>query len=595
MAYIKSRSSAISIFREFFSQYPREFSLLFGILVCEGIIATLSLLSVVPLADYLIDPQLLNPSRVTSYVMELFKYLKLNPTFMNFGILFILLNTGKGMMDVAIKYAILKIKYGVVRGLFGEALGDFFGARWEFFSNAKSGQILTTLNKELNTIGDTLGQIATLLAQVVQLFIYLIVPLWLNPKVTLTALGLAILFALPFLLLHRKSYSLGVRNIETANTALGTLNEVLQAARIILGYGRQNYAKEQFIKTLDQHIDATLKSQILSTTIPKLFLPFGMIAVILAMGLAIQDRAAISELAAVMWSFLAALPILAALLQGNISISNFLPSYEQLIDLKTRALELAEIKGTRIFTKLEKEISFREVSFTYPERSRTLTDLNLVIKKGKMTALVGESGSGKSTITDIVLGLQVPESGVILLDDVPLHEYNQNTFREKLGYVPQDPMLFHNSLKDNLLWAAGEASDQELWDALKLANAEAFVKELPQGIETMLGDRGVKLSGGQRQRIALARALLRKPELLILDEATSSLDSESEQLIQKSIEKIAGDTTILVVAHRLSTIAKADYVYVLGKGIILEEGSFQTLSIKNGGLLNNMLSIQAPA
>lgn len=595
MAYMKKKSGIISIFREFLTQYPKEFSFLFGILVAEGIVATLSLLAVIPLADYLIDPSLAKPSRITALVIQVFIYFNLTVSFLSFGMLFIFLNTVKGTFDVAIRYAILKIKYGVVRGLFGEALGNFFNARWEFFSNAKSGQILTTLNKELNTIADTLGQIATLLAQVVQVFIYLSVPLWLNAKLTLTAIGLAVLFALPFLLLHRKSYSLGLRNIETANTALGTLNEVLQAARIILGFGKQKHARNQFIITLDKHIEATLKSQILSTAIPKLFLPFAMMSVIIAMTLAIQENAPISELAAVMWSFLAALPILAALLQGNISISNFLPSYEQLVELRRKSIELAEINGGHKFSKLMKEISFSGVSFTYPGRAQTLTNLNLSIKKGQMTALVGESGSGKSTITDIVLGLQIPDSGQVLIDGLPLEEYNKNSFRQKLGYVPQDPMLFHTSVRDNLLWALESASEQDLWNALRLANAESFVKELPLGIDTMLGDRGVRLSGGQRQRIALARALLRKPELLILDEATSALDSESERLIQQSIDEISGDTTILIVAHRLSTIAKADHVYVLGKGIVLEEGGFQTLSLKTDGVLKRMLSVQTPA
>ena len=210
-----------------------------------------------------------------------------------------------------------------------------------------------------------------------------------------------------------------------------------------------------------------------------------------------------------------------------------------------------------------------------------------------MTALVGESGSGKSTITDLVLGLQIPDQGQVLIDGVPLNEWQQNSFRARVGYVPQDPQLFHSSIRDNLLWSFALASESDLWNALQLANAAAFVNSLPQGIDTIVGDRGIRLSGGQRQRIALARALLRKPELLILDEATSSLDSESEFLIQQSIEQVVQDTTILVVAHRLSTLAKADQVYVLSHGRILEEGSFTALSAKSGGMLNSMLAAQS--
>jgi ATP-binding cassette subfamily B protein len=211
-----------------------------------------------------------------------------------------------------------------------------------------------------------------------------------------------------------------------------------------------------------------------------------------------------------------------------------------------------------------------------------------------MVALVGESGSGKSTVTDLVLGLQIPGKGQVLIDGVPLGDWKQNSFRERVGYVPQDPQLFHSTIRDNLLWSYADAKEDDLWEALRLANAAAFVKELPQGINTVVGDRGVRLSGGQRQRIALARALLRKPELLILDEATSALDSESERLIQQSIEQVAHDTTILVVAHRLSTIAKADQVYVLRQGRVVEEGPFSVLSVRPGGILNAMLAAQLP-
>jgi len=372
------------------------------------------------------------------------------------------------------------------------------------------------------------------------------------------------------------------------------LSEVLGAARLILGFGRQNQARGRFLEAFNQHTLATLRSQVLGTAVPRFFQPMALLAIVIALGFAMQQQARVAELAAVMWSLLAAMPILSALLQGNISISNFLPSYEQLVSLRKGAAALEEILGDRPFSQLEHGIEFRNMSFTYPSRAQTLIDVSLFICKGQMTALVGESGSGKSTVTDLILGLQIPEKGQVLIDGVPLGEWQQNSFRERVGYVPQDPQLFHSSIRDNLLWSFDGASESDLWAALQLANAAAFVKDLPQGIDTMVGDRGIRLSGGQRQRIALARALLRKPELLILDEATSALDSESERLIQQSIDQVAHDTTILVVAHRLSTVAKANHVYVLRQGRVVEEGSFSVLSLKSGGILNAMLAAQLP-
>lgn len=585
--------SLINIFLDFFKKYPRQFSALFLLLLVEGIAATISVLSLVPLAEFMLDPSLDKPNKITSAVIDALSIVNLKPSFWAFGTLFILANLFKGTIEIIIRYSILQIKYIVLRGLFGDALETFFKSRWEFFSGSEQGVLLNTMSRELTTIGDTFGHLATLLAQFVQLGIYLLVPLCLNPGVTLTALGLAILFGTPFFLLHGISYRLGQKNTRTANEALGILSEVLSSARLILGFGRQDQARDRFLFAFNAHSKQAVKSQVLATAVPKYFHPMALLAMIIALGFSTQKQDSLSELAAVLWSLLAAMPILSALLQGNISISNFLPSYEQLENLRRRAAQLEEIHGKNIFNKLHQKIELKNVDFSYPGRDKTISGANLSIKKGRMTALVGESGSGKSTIVDLVMGLQIPNQGCLLIDEVPLNEWHINSFRERIGYVPQDPQLFHSSIRENLLWSLSEASDEDLWLALETANAAHFVRGLPEGMETIVGDRGVRLSGGQRQRIALARALLRKPELLVLDEATSALDSESEQLIKQSIELIAHDTTILIVAHRLSTISSAHHVYVMSKGRIVEDGSFAVLSKKSDGILNKMLLTQA--
>jgi len=588
---MRKNTGISTIFKNFITSYPKQFGLLFSSLIIQGIIAALALIAIVPIADFLFDPALSKHTSITGYLISFFRALNLPVNFWTLGAQFIILNILKGLLDIAINYAVLSIKYNIIRGLIGEAFGTFFKARWEFFSSASNGQLLNTLNKEVLTIGDTVGQLATIFSNIIQVCILLFVPLWLNPSMTITTIGLTAVLAFPFFLLHRMSYRFGKRNTETANVAMGILNESLQAARLILGFGRQQKEKERYLKAFDEHTHVTLRSQTLTSAVPYLFRPLAMLAAIIAMGFALQKGSPVSELAAVLWSLLAAMPIFATLLQGRVSISNFLPSYDQLNSLKEKAAEFKEIEGSILFKKLDTSIEFKDVSFTYPGREKTISKINLCIKKGVMTALVGESGSGKSTITDIVLGLQIPHKGEILIDGISLSDLKQNTFRERIGYVPQDPLLFHASIRENLLWAY-EATEDEIWTALRLANAERFIKDMSEGIDTIVGDRGARLSGGQRQRIALARALLRKPELLILDEATSSLDSESEQLIQQSIEQISHNTTILIVAHRLSTIAKADQVYVLSKGDILEEGSFKNLSSKKGSILNEMLQKQ---
>lgn len=587
------RADISTIFREFARDYPKHFGWLFFLLVVEGVAATVTVLLVVPIADYMLDTTLAKPSEVTRFVLDQLSLWRIEPTFWVLGGLFVSAHMTKGLLDVVIRYRILRLKYAVVRGLFADALRVFFRARWDFFSGTAHGTLLNTFNRELGTIGDAMGNLATLFAQAIQLSIYLAVPLWLNPVVTLTALGLALMFGLPFLLLNRISFSFGKQNTETANAAIGRLGELLGAAKLVLGYGRQTKALQDYLATFDAHVGATLRSQTLATAIPKLYQPLAMLAMVISVAIGLENDAPVSEMGGVIWSFLGALPILAALIQGRVSISNFLPSYQQLISLRDAAKTFEEHEGIGQFRRLEQGISLQSVDFSYPERGQVLFDVNIQIPRGQMVALVGESGSGKSTIIDLVLGLRLPSRGQVLLDGVPLGSWNQNSFRHRIGYVPQDPLLFHASIRDNLCWSCDAATEADLWDALRLANADSFVRDMPEGLNTIVGDRGAKLSGGQRQRIALARALVRQPDVLILDEATSALDSESEKLIQQSIEVVAKDTTILIVAHRLSTIAQADRVYVFKAGKVLEEGSFQDLAQSRGSVLNSMLEKQS--
>jgi ABC-type multidrug transport system fused ATPase/permease subunit len=588
MAQLNKTSSIKVIFNQIL-EFPKKFIFLFLLLILQGIIGTIALLAIVPIADFLLDPTLNKHSNITEYDLELIKAINLPINFWTLGIQFILLNILKGMMDVSINYASLQIKYAIIRKLVGDAFGTFFRSRWEFFSRTNNGDLLNTMNKEIITIGDAVGHLITIFTNILQVAILLAVPFWLNFHMTILTIFITALFALPFLFLHSISYRLGKQNTETANIVAGVLNEALHAARLILGFGRQRREKDRYFQAFDKHINATLRSQILNSGVHLFFRPLAMLAAIIAMGFELNKGTKVSELAAVLWSLLAAMPIFSSLMQGRVSISNFLPSYDQLIFLKKRATEFEEIEGNIIFNKLEKGIELCNVSFTYPGREQTINKININIQKGHMTALVGESGSGKSTIADLILGLQIPDDGHVLIDNVSLNDLKQNTFRERIGYVPQDPLLFYTSIRENLLWANDKATENDLWLALKLANAEIFVKNLTEGIDTIVGERGARLSGGQRQRVALARALLRKPDLLILDEATSALDSESEQLIQQSIDEISNNTTILIVAHRLSTIAKAKQVYVLKNGNVIEQGSFINLCNKKDGILKHML------
>jgi ABC-type multidrug transport system fused ATPase/permease subunit len=274
------------------------------------------------------------------------------------------------------------------------------------------------------------------------------------------------------------------------------------------------------------------------------------------------------------------------------SLDNFLPSYEHVTALRERAKELKQESGVKEFTGFNRELRIEGLTFAYPGHKPVLVNINARVSKGRMVAFVGESGVGKSTIIDTVMGFNQPSAGHILFDDIPLFNFDIFSYRHKIGYVPQESVLFNLSIRDNLIWAREDAGDEDIIEACRQANCDEFIRRLPEGYDTVVGDRGVRLSGGQIQRVALARAILRKPQLLILDEATSSLDTNSERLIQQAIENIAKETTVIVIAHRLSTIVNADYIYVLKEGRIVEEGTYAKL-INMNGQFSRMVELQA--
>ena len=237
-------------------------------------------------------------------------------------------------------------------------------------------------------------------------------------------------------------------------------------------------------------------------------------------------------------------------------------------------------------------VDFKDVTFTYPgSKTPAITNLTLRVKPGEMIALVGPSGSGKSTLINLAIGFLRPQSGLISFDGNDLSKYDLRTARKFISVVPQESVLFDGSVRENITYGLGDLSDKTVIDALTAANAIDFVEALPEGVDTIVGERGARISGGQKQRLAIARALIRNPRILVLDEATSALDSESERSIQKALESLMANRTTFVVAHRLSTVQKADTILVLQEGNLVEQGTHLQL-LKGGGLYQRLYEAQ---
>jgi len=264
-------------------------------------------------------------------------------------------------------------------------------------------------------------------------------------------------------------------------------------------------------------------------------------------------------------------------------ILQYLPHFSKVEDLIDREHKTFLPDGSREIKAIRSGIELSHVYFRYPSsKEYVLKDVSLMVEKNKSTALVGVSGGGKTTIADLILRLHDPEKGQIEVDGIDLRELKSSDWHRITSVVHQEPYLFDDTINQNILYGKLDATSEEVVNAAKLANAHDFISKLPDKYDALVGERGTKLSGGEKQRIALARALIKDPEILILDEATSALDSESEKLIKDAIAKISRSKTIIVIAHRISTIVDADKIIVVENGEITEEGTHDELIKKDG-------------
>lgn len=582
---------ALVFIRDIFRKYPGLIIINIVLVVFVSIVEACALFIVAPLVDFLVSADLQNVSPLTKRVMAIMDFIGFPVTLGSFLIIFVMFIALSSGSRIFARHTILRTKYAVLRDLMLGTFEDFFRARWYFFSSGKQGTLINTFIHELNVVGDAFGAMALFFAGFLQLIFFLVVPFYVSWQVTVISLTTALLLVWPFVLLGKISYRLGRLNTSTANQIGAVIQESLGLAKVILGFGNQQKSSAHLKEAFDAHRNATLQSQTLGIAIPALYQPFGAVVLVVSLFTARTFGVPLPEMAVLLLAFLRAVFSIGNIASHKNKLENFFPSYEQIKDLRHRAKQLKQQSGDKIFAGFEKEVGIEGVSFAYPGNEPVMVNVNMKIPKGKMVAVVGESGAGKSTLIDTIMGFNEPKSGRITFDGVNLQEFDINSYRKRIGYVPQESVLFNMSIKDNLLWAMEGATDEGIKQACRQANADEFIERLPHGYDTLVGDRGIRLSGGERQRISLARAILRKPELLFLDEATSSLDTHSERLIQKAMENIAKETTIIVIAHRLSTIVNADYVYALKRGKVIEEGTYSDL-IKMNGHFNRMVKLQ---
>jgi ATP-binding cassette subfamily B protein len=358
-------------------------------------------------------------------------------------------------------------------------------------------------------------------------------------------------------------------------------------AKNILAFGRKNWAAAEFKSSFDIHFRDAIKSQTLAFFVPEFFKTLSILTAVFALLYSLFQGESITLLVVTLAVFIRLLPKIANVTEAYSMIKDATPSIIQYSKLFPEVVEKNQSNKIKI-DNFSSSLSFDDVSFSYPTRKGVIKNLNFEIKKNSFVSLVGSSGSGKTTCADLLMGLYSPEKGSIMVDGCSLDSIDLDSYLDRVGYVQQDSVLLDGSIRKNLLWANPAASENDMWESLKLVSIDNFVKSLPKGLDNLVGDRGVSISGGQKQRIALALALIRKPDILILDEATSSLDYESEKIIRNSLKSLSHKLTIISVTHRPSMAEHSDMIYVFEKGSIIDFGVYKDLKNKKLTFFNKI-------
>ena len=556
--------------------------IVFGAILIGSLMEMIGVSSMIPLITAMLYPEKLWENPYIVRIFEAFQIGKDFPIFIIIGIAVMLVYIIKNMYLIFLSYVRSEFAGDVQQELSGRMMKAFMDRDYIFFLNTNSSELLRGISEDVARVHTVLNNLFKMVTDLLTIFAICLFIICTDVLMALSVIALAGGSLVVISLLFRKRMKeLGKERVRCETVLKQEAYQAFQGIKEITVMNRKQYFADRYSegwrkqkKTVIGEAVAGESPAYIIETVCVIGL---MLAIFVRIGIGVEVDSFIAQLAAFAVGAFKILPAVSKVTSTINLMNYYLPGVDAVYS-NLNAVELYRKKEKRVVSKIQytdfkKELEIRNISWEYPGTNKmVLRNLSMKVKKGTSVGLIGESGAGKSTLADIILGLLRPEKGEILLDGIDIKDLGTD-WNAIVGYVPQTIYLIDDTVRKNVAFGMedNKIDDDKVWKALEQAQLKEFVEELPNGLDTLVGERGVRFSGGQRQRIAIARALYENPKILVLDEATSALDNETEEAVMESIEALQGYKTLIIVAHRLTTIQKCDAVYeIIGGSAVLK-------------------------
>ncbi len=577
----------IQLLRFYSYGYKRYLAVLFVLSIIQGFMETLQIILLYPIINATIDFRGSEIAIFEPFYTFVQDSIALPPIVL-FSLLFILIVILTFIISLVYRYLSLYLTKKVITQAKRTIFDKLVRSDYQYYVDNTRGDILYNVISAPAQIRHFLETTTGMLSESIIIITILLTILFVSVNAFAVIVAGSLIFVLIARIIGKKvAFRLGrlqMRSIRSENEVISNYVQGLRQIRSVCGdaHWRKKYdvALDKF---WDKYIRLSFFRHLPGETLEFSFF-VGIAALVIALYYIYQESflLVVPVMGTFVFSAMKVIPRISGMSHKHMIIMETWPNLEAIYEFLTDAQYLKMVDGTRDFDSLMSDIVFDDVFFSYYQGQRLVEELNLTIQKKKVTALVGHSGSGKSTLVSLLLRYYDVTGGRILVNGYDLREYKRETLLQKVGYVSQDTFVYNETIRENIAFG-GDYSDEEITEAARKANIHTFITGLAEGYDSVVGDQGIKLSGGEKQRIAIARALVRRPEILVLDEATSNLDNESEAIVQDSINRVSKNVTTFIIAHRLSTIRKADAIYFMSGGRILESGSHDELMAMRGG------------